>query len=284
MAKRSTALRIAFVSSECVPFAKTGGLADVVGTLPVWIKSLQQDISIFLPRYRIINPHEYGFTSIDGQMDIPLGRTTVSCTAWKGKTKNGIPIYCIEYKPFFDREYLYGSSEGDYADNDERFIVFNRAVLELMRRLDLRPDIVHCHDWQTGLVPLLMRADENYRAYFEKTRSVFTIHNIAYQGIFHRDSFYKLNIPADYFSMSGIEYYGHVCFLKSGIVFSDYITTVSSTYAQEIQSGRVFGCGMEGILHANKDRIEGIINGIDYDEWNPRTDPLIPRSYHPPSR
>lgn len=252
-------MKIAFVASEAVPYAKTGGLADVVGTLPKYLEKLGLSTAIILPRYRGIEGEEILKTEIDiaGEKEIKFY-----------KKDNA---YFIDYPDFFDRSGLYGTPTGDYPDNCERFTLFCKGALKLVEIL--KPDIVHCHDWQTGLLPLYIR-----RAGL-KIKTVFTIHNLGYQGRFGSEKFNILGIEPEYFTPEGIEYYGGINLLKAGILYSDAVTTVSPTYANEIQS-QEYGFGLDGVLRKEKNKLTGILNGIDYEVWNPQRDNLIYQCYN----
>ncbi len=251
-------MKIAFVASEAIPHAKTGGLADVVGTLPVHLKELGVQTTVYLPRYPGIKG-----TCID-ELDIEMqGRHHVRVF------QNG--DFCfIDYPDYFAREGLYGTEKGDYSDNCERFTLFCKAVATLIEKQDFT--VVHCHDWQSGLVPLYCR-EHGYSA-----RTVFTIHNLGYQGRFPSKKFPLLGVSDEYFTPEGIEYYDDINFLKAGILYAHQITTVSKTYAKEIQTEQL-GFGLDGVLRQRSDRLVGIINGIDYTEWNPETDTLIRAPY-----
>lgn len=252
-------MNVAFVTSEAVPHAKTGGLADVAGTLPRILNKLGVTSRIYLPRYKDIKGTFLETLRID------LGAHTLDVNIYEHEQ-----FVFVDYPAFFDRDGLYGTEKGDFTDNCERFTLFCKAVTKLI--LQEHYDIVHCHDWQSGMILLYLR---------EKRRtpgSVFTIHNIGYQGRFPAAKFSLLGIEGKYFTPEGIEYYGDINFLKAGIVYADVITTVSPTYAQEIQTPE-FGFGLDGILRTRSENIAGIINGIDYGQWNAAIDPLIHHPY-----
>lgn len=274
-------MNIAFIASECTPFAKTGGLADVVGSLPHWIQSFGHDVRVFIPKYRGITPERYPIKRISSHIPVTIRHLSIKTPIWQGMLAKKVPIYFIEYNRYFDRDYLYGTPEGDYPDNDKRFIFFTRAVFEVMKHIDFRPDIIHCNDWQTGLFPAYLKNTYHHTPFLNRTRSIFTIHNIAYQGIFSKRTLERAELNMNLFTIDGLEYYNHVCFLKAGIVYSDCITTVSPTYAREIQSSSEFGYGMEGILRKRSKDLYGILNGIDDQEWNPRNDRLLASSFAP---
>ncbi len=251
-------MRVAFVASEAIPYAKTGGLADVVGTLPVHLKNLGIRTSLFLPKYKGING-----TLVD-QLHIDLSNRYTVHIYTDGDA------YFIDYPEFFERDGLYGTQEGDFPDNCERYTLFCKAVAELIKR-DCY-DIVHCHDWQTGLISLYLKLAN------APAKSVFTIHNLGYQGIFAQEKFSILGLDKQYFNPEGIEFYGKVNFLKAGILYSDVVTTVSETYAKEIQTPEL-GFKLDGVLRKRKSELIGILNGIDYSLWNPVFDDLIYQKY-----
>ena len=251
-------MRVAFVASEAVPHAKTGGLADVVGTLPQYLNDIGVKTVVIMPRYK----------GVEGK---PERKITIEL---RGLHKVNVlkrdKFLFVDYPDFFVRDGLYGNTKGDYEDNCERFTLFCKAVNQLL--LEEQYDVVHCHDWQSGLVPLYMKISSH------TAKSVFTIHNLGYQGKFPRDKFHLLGVSEKYFATDGLEFYGDVNFLKAGIVYSDLITTVSENYAQEIQSSEL-GFGLDGILRSRADSLRGIINGIDYKQWNPEIDDFIYEKY-----
>jgi len=274
-------LKVLFLSSEAVPFAKTGGLADVAGSLPPALKRLGADVRLVLPFYRSVREGNFKSRSRQTNLDVPLGNRWLSIQVMEAKTANGVLVYLIDREDLYDRPNLYGDSRGDYYDNLERFAFFPHAALSIAEALPFKPDVIHCHDWQTGLVPALLKGPYRTSAAFEGTASIFTIHNIGYQGVFPAERLPIIGLSrTDYFHPDGLEYWGNVSLLKAGIVYSDAITTVSPRYAQEIQTPE-YGMGMEGILTHRKAFLHGILNGVDYGLWNPARDPEIPASYSP---
>jgi starch synthase len=268
-------MRIAFAASECVPFSKTGGLADVVGALPPALAYLGHDVTVYVPRYRstkLENPRK-AVSSIT----IPFDDRYRFCSVLDGGVRAGVQLYFIDYPPFFDREALYGTPLGDYHDNAERFALFCRAVLEATKILGT-PDLFHCHDWQTALIPILIKTLYREDPAFAQTPCVFTIHNLGYQGLFPPEVLPLLMLPWDLFTMAKLEFYGKVNFLKGAIDAADFLTTVSRKYAQEIQTAE-YGFGLEGVLRARAATLTGILNGVDYTEWNPATDKMIAANY-----
>ncbi|MFH1378639.1 MAG: glycogen synthase GlgA [bacterium] len=276
-------MNIAFVVSESVPFAKTGGLADVAGTLPGAVKGYGHDVRVCMPKYAQVSAAGLHLKKMQFKLSVPVGSKKIIAAVWQGRMRHDVPVYFIEQESYFDREYLYGAPEGDYPDNDERFIFFNRAALELFYALKFKPDIIHCHDWQTGLIPAYLKSAYIHAAFYARTSSVFTIHNIAYQGLFEKNSLLKAGLSWNLFSMEGLEYYDKISFLKAGIVYADFITTVSPTYAHEIQTSREYGFGLEGVLKTHAKKMAGILNGIDYEEWNPQKDACIAETFDPPN-
>ncbi|MEK6557757.1 MAG: glycogen/starch synthase, partial [Candidatus Margulisiibacteriota bacterium] len=272
-------MKIAFVSSEVVPFAKTGGLADVAGALPNELCKLGHEVSVFMPLYKCINRENYKLKPLLSDIAIDLGDEVVlgnafSCTLRGGKTR----IIFIEQEDFFNRAGLYQSEGKDFEDNAERFIYFSRAVLEICKRLDWKPNIVHCNDWQTGLIPVYLKSLYAHDPFFSEIRSIFTIHNLAYQGVFHKSFMEKTGLSWDLFTMDKLEFWGKLNFLKSGLVFSDLVTTVSERYSQEIQTEE-YGAGLNGVLRGRKNDLFGIINGVDYKIFSPEKDTLIYKNY-----
>lgn len=260
------------------PFAKTGGLGDVVGSLAGAVCALGHEVSVFLPRYRSIDIQQWELETAIDYFELIVGNQLEATRVFSKKLENGVTVYFIEHPDYFMREELYGTLVGDYQDNDRRFTYFQRAALKAAEKLKLAPDIVHCHDWQTGLVPVYLKTTETGYAPFQKARSVFTIHNLAYQGNFPPDSFPATGLGWEFYKSDFLEFYGKFSFMKGGLVFADAVTTVSEQYSREIQS-KEFGCGLEGVLAARKDSVTGIINGIDPKDWDPVTDPDIDAKY-----
>ncbi|MGE5322995.1 MAG: glycogen synthase, partial [Actinomycetota bacterium] len=268
-------MNIAFAASECVPFSKTGGLADVLGALPQALAALGHKVSVYVPKYRQTRLPEAN--TVLPSITVPFDDQYRFCSLLDGGKNAGVQFYFIDYPPFFDRDALYGTPAGDYPDNAERFALFSRAVLEASKILGV-PDIFHCHDWQTALIPVLLRTSYMDDPVFQSTATVFTIHNMGYQGLFPPDTLPLLMLPWDLLTMDKMEFWGKVNFLKGALVFSDFITTVSRKYSQEIQTAE-FGFGLDGVLRARSGTVTGILNGVDYNEWNPEKDRLIVRQY-----
>jgi len=251
--ERKSGVKVLFCASEVVPFAKTGGLADVAGALPCALENQGIQVKVALPKYR----------SAKGK------------TAKMGKD---IGVYLIENDQYFDRDELYGDKDGDYPDNLDRFSFFCEETLRTLKKDNFRPDIIHCNDWQTSLIPVYLKTKFKDDPFFKYTKSVFTVHNLAYQGLFSKEQFEQLGLDRKLFNLHQLEFYGKLNLLKAGLVFSRFITTVSPTYAQEIQT-LMFGCGLDGILRERKRDLFGIINGLDYKTWNPADDKYTPHNY-----
>ena len=270
-------MHIAFAASECVPFSKTGGLADVVGALPRALVSLGHQVSVYLPLYRQTKLTDT--QTVVGSITIPFDDHYRFCSVVTGGNHSGVRFYFVDYPPFFDREALYGTSSGDYPDNAERFALFSRAVLEASKIVGV-PHVFHCHDWQSALVPVLLRTQYLEDPAFRQVSTVFTIHNMGYQGLFPPETLPLLGLPWDLFTISKMEFFGNVNFLKGALVHADFVTTVSRKYSQEIQTAE-FGFGLEGVLRNRASTVSGILNGVDYDQWSPETDKFIAARYSP---
>ena len=270
-------MHIAFVASEGVPFSKTGGLADVVGALPRALAALGHQVTVYLPRYRqtkLVEP-----ATVVRSITVPFDDEYRFASVVSGGALAGVKFYFIEYPEFFDRDALYGTPAGDYPDNAERFALFSRAVLEASKILGV-PQIFHCHDWQSALVPVLLRTIYKDDPAFRDVGTVFTIHNMGYQGLFPPEVLPLLMLPWDLFAMSKMEFFGQVNFLKGALTYADYVTTVSRKYSQEIQTAE-YGFGLEGVLRGRAATVTGILNGVDYEEWSPQTDKFAVAKYSP---
>jgi starch synthase len=272
-------MHIAFAASECVPFSKTGGLADVVGALPRALASLGHQVSVYLPRYRqtkLADPQ-----TVVRSVTIPYDDKYRFCSVVTTGTNSpaGVRFYFVDYPPYFDRAALYNTAAGDYPDNAERFAMFSRAVLEASKILGV-PHVFHCHDWQSALVPVMLRTLYAEDPAFRDVATVFTIHNMGYQGLFSPDILPLLMLPWDLFTIAKMEFFGQVNFLKGALVYSDFVTTVSKKYSQEIQTTE-YGFGLEGVLRARAATVTGILNGVDYDEWSPQTDKFAAAKFSP---
>ena len=272
-------MRIAHAASELFPYLKTGGLADAVAALTGTLTDRGHEVAVFMPGYRSVldGPHADG-AKPSHKLKIEMGDTFLAGDVYTLNPRPGFTLYLICREEFFDRKLPYWTGERDYDDNDARFIFFQKAVVELLRLTDFKADIVHCHDWQTGLLPCFLRDAEHRYGVTLALKTVFTIHNIAYQGVFPRKSYALTNLPEDLMTIDGREYYDQMCMLKGGIVFADRVTTVSPQYAKEIQTPE-FGNGMDGVIGTRLDDLFGLLNGIDTSVWNPATDQSLPARY-----
>ena len=275
-------MRILLVSSEAVPYAKTGGLADVAGAVPKSLRTLGHHVALILPYYRQTR-ERFGAHVADSGLRLPIelgGETPIAAVHRTTLPHSDVPVFLVGHPGFFDREQLYGTAAGDYPDNAERFIFFAKAVIEAVKALEWQADIYHCNDWQTALLPVYLKTSSAKDAFFHNSRSLLTIHNLAYQGVFPAETFSLIGLDHSHFNWREFEFYGKLNLLKGGIVYADLLNTVSKRYAQEIQT-KEHGSGLEGILSSRAEDLYGIINGIDYSVWNPATDDLIPANYSP---
>lgn len=270
-------MKILVAASEAVPFCKTGGLADVVGALTNRLGALGHDVCLFLPKYRAVRA-----ASLEGGMakslKVPLDGGIVD-VGLSFMHRRGVSVYFVDYPLYFDREGMYGNAGKDHEDNDRRFALFSRAVLEGAKAVGFKPDVIHLHDWQTGLVAAHLKRHYKDDPHFAGTGCVFTIHNMAYQGNFPRPALEAAGFGPEDWSADGLEYYGQVSYLKGGIVHADKITTVSAAYAREIQESSDRGFGMEGLLQRRSKDLRGILNGVDLEVWDPARDASLPRKY-----
>jgi starch synthase len=283
-------LKLLLAASEVVGFAKTGGLADVAGSLPRALARRGHGCAIILPLYHAIRTGKLTPTATEQRLSIPIGNRTVQGTLWQATLPGSdVPVYLIDQPEYFDRDdpvlgrglyqfTLQGGQKRDYPDNCERFIFFCRAVLEAMRLLDYWPDVLHLNDWQTGLIPVYLNEEYRRRPGYDRLRTLFTIHNITYQGRFWHWDMLLTGLDWRLFNYRQLEFYGQLNFLKAGIVFSDWISTVSPTYAREIQTPYL-SAGLEGVLSERRDLLRGIVNGVDYQVWNPAIDPHLAVNY-----
>lgn len=269
---------ILFASSEMYPFSKTGGLGDVLGALPLALHRQGCNTAVVTPLYGRLNTSEYPLHLL--YSDCPVGYPWAPITTDIYLADfHGMPVYFIHRDEYFDRRFYYNTYRGDYFDNCERFIFFSRAVLELSRLLETPPAVIHASDWQTALVPAYLYFARMSDPAWRDTRTVLTIHNLAFQGRFSSRLFWTSGLPPHAWSMDGAEYHGDFNLLKAGIAYSDMVTTVSPSYAREIRVSAECGCGLEGILTKRSDHVRGILNGADYDVWDPRDDRYLPCCY-----
>lgn len=272
-------MKIVFASSEISPFIKTGGLADVAGALPKYINDEEFEFIAMMPLYGSINRKDFSLKNT-GAVSVPHRGSIVEAGLFSGLIPgSSVAVFFLEYNTFFDRKGAYQENGIDYEDNDERFAFFCRGVLEICRFLNFQPDVIHCNDWQTGLIPVYLKTLYKENRFFSGTSVLFTVHNLSYRGLF--DPVRAINItglPWSVFSINGVEFYGMFSFLKGGLYYSDFINTVSPTYSREIQTEES-GMGLHGLLQSRSDSLSGIINGIDYSVWDPLTDAMIKKNY-----
>jgi len=270
-------VRILICSSEAVPFAKTGGLADVAGALPKALSGLGHDVRLGVPKYASAYKDRIRGRNV-ATVQVPLGKVTLRVAIQESKRGGDFPAYLVVSDKHFRRDSLYG-----YPDDAERFIVFQRAIIELLRTGDWLPDVIHCNDWQTGLIPVYLRTVYAQDPRLGRVSVAYTVHNLAYQGEFAPGTMELAGLPAGLFNMHQLEFWGKMNFMKGGLVFAEVLNTVSPSYSREIQTPE-FGAGLDGVLRGKKDVLFGILNGIDLDEWNPATDKYIRAHYDAGSR
>ena len=275
-------LKILFVSSEAVPFAKTGGLADVAGALPRELARMGHQVRLVLPRYGTIDGAAHGLKEW-GRMAVPTAAGVVSAVVDEGRLPGSdAAVFTIGHDPLFARQGLYGEAGADYPDNLERFAFFCRATMELLLAFAKvsrwTPDVLHAHDWQVALSVVYLKSLYASRPEFRNLGTLFTVHNVGYQGLFPAPVFPKTGLGPELFTPKTLEFFGQVNLLKGGLVLADLLTTVSPTYSHEIQTPE-HGFGLDGVLRERKDRLTGVVNGIDVEVWNPATDPHVPARY-----
>lgn len=271
-------MRLVFVSSEVAPFSKTGGLGDVAGALPAALARRGHDVTVITPRYSSVDIGSFDLRRRRSRLSIPIKGRAVQGGLLEANGPGGATILFIDQPSYFDRADLYGVDGKDYEDNDERFTFFCRAVLETCRVTGISPEIIHCNDWQTGPLPVLLQFEYRDRPELNSTGTVFTVHNLGYQGLFPPEAMMTLGLPWDLFTPSSLEFYGKVSFMKAGLVFADKLTTVSRQYAEEIRTPGM-GHGLEKVLSERAAELRGILNGADYSTWNPEHDPRIAAKY-----
>lgn len=262
-----------------MPFAKTGGLADVCGALPAELARAGHNVAVMMPAYRCVRDCGLAIEPLNLKFDIPIGQKIVRGRLLRSELPgSNVPVFLIEQEDYFDRANLYREDGTDYPDNCERFAFFCRATLEAIRMLKLAVDVVHCNDWQTGLIPALLKVEYFHAQGYENISSLMTIHNMAYQGVFDAADMAVTGLDWRYFNWQQMEFYGKLNLLKTALVFADGISTVSETYAQEIQTPEL-GCGLEGVLKERSTVLEGIVNGVAYEVWNPAADTHLVKNY-----
>ena len=269
-------MKIGVISSEISPFAKTGGLADAVGSLSTALQLLGHELCLIMPAYRSALNGGFGLTDAAMKISVALSDHPETATVLKTSLGQNVSVYLVRADHYFDREFLYGTKQGDYPDNLARFVFLTRSALEILRHEDV--EVIHCHDWQTALAPVFLRTQPLRYPEIASAKTVLTVHNIAFQGKFWRPDWYRLNLDEYLFSPAYLEFYQNFSLLKGGLIFADEITTVSPTHATEIMTVEQ-GFGLEGVLQQRANDLIGILNGVDYDQWNPAIDPLIAAQY-----
>ena len=258
-------MKLFICASEMVPFAKTGGLADALGALVLVLEKYDIEIRIVLPKYKTVHSSQFTVHSVSSDIEVT-------------KIGNNIQVYLVKNDAYFNRDGLYGDKTEDYPDNLERFSFYCRRSLDLLKEINFKPDIIHCHDWQAGLIPLYLKTIYHKDSFYQGIKTLLTIHNLAYQGVFDKDEFPKLGLDWSLFNIDALEFYHKVNILKGAIIYSDLLNTVSPAYAREIQT-KEFGCGLEGVLGRRKEGLSGILNGLDYELWNPQKDHYLDKTY-----
>jgi len=272
-------VNILLASSEAVPFAKTGGLADVCGALPIELARLGHQPAVILPAYRRVHYCGLPIEPLAIDFIVPIGSKAVTGHLLRSRLPGSqVPVYLVQQEQYYDRDQLYGADGKDYIDNCERFVFFSRAVLEAIRLLDLKVDVIHANDWQTGLVPAYLKIEYRGLPRYEQIASLFTIHNMSFQGQFWHWDMLLTGLDWKYFNFHQMEFHGKLNLLKTGLAFADSISTVSPRYAQEIQSSPL-GCGLEGVLQHRREVLSGILNGMDGGQWSPATDSYLAAKY-----
>ncbi|PYJ08072.1 MAG: glycogen synthase GlgA [Verrucomicrobia bacterium] len=271
-------MKILLASSEVHPYSKTGGLADMVGALAKTLARLGHQVGLVTPLYGGIRERFPALKRVPLPLDLPLGRRRARGDVWSLEPETGFTIYFVEQRDFYQRSGLYQENGADYGDNAERFIFFSKAIAHLALNLPAQPDVVHLHDWQTGFAALFLHEQQRRAGQGSARRICMTVHNLAYQGVFPREQYALTNLPWEYFTPNGVEFYGQMNCMKAGLTWADVITTVSPGYAREITTEE-FGCGLDGLLRQREGSIFGISNGVDYDEWNTTQNPYLKHSF-----
>ncbi len=275
-------MKIAIVAAEIAPWAKAGGLADVIGALPAALKQSGAEPAVIVPGYRgildALKP-----ARVAENLSVPVGGSSERFDLLRADTREGVPLYLVNHPGYFDRPGVYGERGADYPDNLHRYVTFGRAAALAAARF-IRPDVLHAHDWHAAVAPIVARADPALRDALGSALTVFTMHNLAFQGIFEAADFGLLDIDRSYFSVECLEFWGRGNLMKGAIVMADGASTVSPTYAREVSSDPELGFGLEGVLRHKGNRFVGILNGADYTEWDPAIDPMIAAKYTPARR
>jgi starch synthase len=275
-------VKIAIVAAEITPWAKVGGLADVIGALPAALKQSGAQPAVILPGYRGVLD-ALKTAPVAENLSVPVGDSSEPFDLLRAETREGVPLYLVNHPGYFNRPGVYGERGTDYPDNLHRYVMFGRAAALAAARF-IRPDVLHAHDWHAAVAPIVARADPALREALGSALTVFTMHNLAFQGICEPEDFGLLNIDRSYFSVECLEFWGRVNLMKGAIMLADGASTVSPTYAREVSSDPELGFGLEGVLRHKGSRFVGIINGADYTEWDPAIDPMIAAKYTPARR
>jgi len=271
-------MRILHASSEVYPYSKTGGLADMVGALAKALARTGRQVGVVTPLYAGIRERFPGLKPVELPLDFPLGQRRVAASLWSLNPSPELTLYFVDQADFYQRPGLYQADGVDYPDNAERFVFFSKVIAHLALHLPWQPEALHLHDWQTSLAALLLHHHRRTAGQGKGPKVCLTIHNLAYQGLFPAAQYGLTNLPAEYFNLAGVEFYGQLGCLKAGIVYADIITTVSPRYAREITTEEM-GCGLDGLLRQRNSSLVGILNGVDADEWNPQSDPHLKHAY-----
>lgn len=272
--RRPYEMKIAIVSPEVVPFAKTGGLADVAGALPKELAGLGHEVAVVMPLYKAVDRAKHGLVKTGKAVTVRMSDADVTAGIYECTLGGTVKVYFIDRPEYYGRDSLYGTAAGDYPDNAERFMFFSRAVPEVFKAVGFLPDVVHLNDWQSALVSVHIKELRKKGPEFAKTASLYTVHNLGYQGQFWASDMPLTGLGWEHFTPDGIEFYGDINLMKAGLVYADIINTVSKTYSREVRT-KEYGHGMEGVLTMREDDLYGIVNGIDYDEWDPASDTAI---------
>jgi len=271
-------VKILFVASEAAPYVKTGGLGDVIGALPRALAKRGHELLCVIPKYNVVDAQKHGLRDTGRRVEVQFPTMTAGAHVFVHTPAERLR-YLFLQNPWYDRRELYGEGGRDYRDNHKRFALLCAGSLEAARQQNFLPDAVHAHDWQGALVPLILKRGWAGRPPPVRARSVFTIHNVAYQGVFPREAMSELSLPGDLFHPDALEFYGSLNLMKSGLVFGDKLSTVSPTYAKEIVESPETGAGLEGLLRHRRNDLVGIMNGVDYERWSPESDPDIEQRY-----
>lgn len=266
-------IRILIAAPEAAPLAKAGGLGDVVGALPSALQELGASVAVVIPAYKTVLDRISNREVAARGVSVSLGPWKLDAEIWQTEMERGIPFYLVRRDEFFDRSEIYGTADGEYFDNRERFVFFSKVIPKFSKAVNFRPDVILANDWQTGLVMALLD-----QGALPETAGVFAIHNLGYQGLVPPERVSSIGLPPRYYGMDGLEYYGQMSLLKAGIAYAQAVTTVSPTYAMEIRTAE-FGFGLDGLMRSVGDRLFGILNGVDEKQWNPQTDTHLKATY-----